>query len=226
MAKAVVIGADKGIANRIARRLAARGDRVTATLLGEAADFEGAPVATIPRIDVTDGASLARAREALQETMNPIDVLYHVAGVMTIDALGSIDYDTLLWEFKINAVGPLRTIETLLPLLSEGSKVGIVTSRVGSLGDNGSGGQYSYRMSKCAANMAGVNLHHDLKKIGVAVRMLHPGMVKTDLVKDYPGDFNYITPEAAAEGLIAQMDALTLASSGDFRHANGDELIW
>ncbi len=145
---------------------------------------------------------------------------------MTLDALGSIDYDKLNWEFQINAVGPLRTIEASLPLLGEGSKVGIVTSRVGSLGDNTSGGQYSYRLSKCAANMVGLNLHHDLKKRGIAVRMLHPGMVKTDLVKDYPGDYAYITPAAAAEGLIARMDELTLETAGDFRHSNGTQLVW
>jgi NAD(P)-dependent dehydrogenase (short-subunit alcohol dehydrogenase family) len=120
----------------------------------------------------------------------------------------------------------LRTVEACLPLLTEGAKIGIVTSRIGSLSDNSSGGQYAYRLSKVAANMAGLNLHHDLSKRGIAVRMLHPGMVKTDLVKIYPGEFNYITPAQAAAGLIARMDELTLASSGEFRHANGELLPW
>ena len=226
MSTALVIGADKGIAWEIATQLAKRGDTVYAALLGAETDFGDVQIHKIPSIDVTSDEAVAGMVAALQADGVIIDVLYHVAGVMTLDELGSIDYDKLLWEFQINAVGPLRTIEASLPLLGEGSKVGIVTSRVGSLGDNSSGGQYSYRLSKCAANMVGLNLHHDLKKRGIAVRMLHPGMVKTDLVKDYPGDFAYITPATAAEGLIARMDELTLETAGDFRHSNGQALIW
>jgi 2-glutathionyl-2-methylbut-3-en-1-ol dehydrogenase len=223
---ALVVGADKGIAREIASQLARRGDIVFAALLGADGDFGDAPVDKIPHVDVTSAEALKQMVSILKSKGVTLDELYHVAGVMTLDELGKIDYDKLLWEYKINAVGPLRTVEAALSLLREGSKVGIVTSRVGSLGDNSSGGQYSYRMSKCAANMVGLNLHHDLKKRGIAVRMLHPGMVKTDLVKDYPGDYNYITPATAAEGLIARMDELTLETSGGFWHANGTILDW
>jgi NAD(P)-dependent dehydrogenase (short-subunit alcohol dehydrogenase family) len=226
MTTALVVGADKGIAWNIAKQLADRGDTVYAAIMGESTDFEGAPVNILPKVDVTSGAAVAAMVKKLQDKGVTIDTLYHVAGVMTLDELGKIDYDKLNWEFQINTVGPLRTIEAALPLLKDGSKVGIVTSRVGSLGDNSSGGQYSYRLSKAAANMVGLNLHHDLKKRGIAVRMLHPGMVKTDLVKDYPGDFPYITPAVAAAGLIARMDELTLETAGDFRHSNGQQLIW
>jgi NAD(P)-dependent dehydrogenase (short-subunit alcohol dehydrogenase family) len=162
----------------------------------------------------------------LREAFGRVDTLFHISGIMSMDRLGALDYAQAIREFDINALGPLRTVEACLPLLHEGAKVGIVTSRVGSLSDNSSGGQYAYRLSKVAANMAGLNLHHDLVKQGIAVRMLHPGMVKTDLVKDYPGEFNYITPAQAAVGLIARMDELTLATSGEFRHANGDLLPW
>jgi len=223
---ALVVGADKGIAWNIAKQLADRGDAVYAAIMGETTDFAGSPVNIVPNVDVTSAAAVRGMVNALQSKIDKVDVLYHVAGVMTLDQLGQIDYDKLMWEFQINTVGPLRTVEASLPLLKEGSKVGIVTSRVGSLGDNSSGGQYSYRLSKCAANMVGLNLHHDLKKRGIAVRMLHPGMVKTDLVKNYPGDFAYITPATAAAGLIARMDELTLETAGDFRHANGQQLIW
>lgn len=226
MSTVLVVGADKGIAWNIATQLATRGDTVYAALLGESADFGDLPIRSIANVDVTSGEAVARMVASLKAEGVTIDVLYHVAGVMTLDELGKIDYDKLNWEFQINTVGPLRTIEAALPLLKDGSKVGIVTSRVGSLGDNTSGGQYSYRLSKAAANMVGLNLHHDLKELGIAVRMLHPGMVKTDLVKDYPGDYAYITPATAAEGLIARMDELTLESAGDFRHSNGQALIW
>ncbi|QNO27216.1 SDR family oxidoreductase [Sphingopyxis sp. OPL5] len=226
MTTALVVGADKGIAWNIAKQLADRGDTVYAAIMGESTDFEDASVTILPKVDVTSGDAVSGMVKTLQESGVKVDVLYHIAGVMTLDELGKIDYDRLNWEFQINTVGPLRTIEASLPLLQEGSKVGIVTSRVGSLGDNSSGGQYSYRLSKAAANMVGLNLHHDLKKQGIAVRMLHPGMVKTDLVKDYPGDYNYISPAEAATGLIARMDELTLETAGDFRHSNGQALIW
>ena len=101
-----------------------------------------------------------------------------------------------------------------------------MTSRVGSLGDNTSGGMYAYRVSKAAANMVGLNLHHDLARQGVHVLMLHPGMVATDLTKDYPGDFDYLTPETAAAGLIRNVDALTAATAGRFQHSDGTFLPW
>ena len=73
---------------------------------------------------------------------------------------------------------------------------------------------YAYRVSKAGANMVALNLHHDLSKRGIAVVALHPGMVATDLTKDYPGNFNYIQPADAARGLIARMDELDLAVVG------------
>jgi len=224
---AVVIGADKGIGYEIVKALKGRDEPdVAAVCLGEGDAVFGLADFVIGGVNVTSGPDVARMAASLAERYHKIDVLFHISGIMSMDTLGALDYAQAKREFDINALGPLRTVEACLKLLREGSKVGIVTSRVGSLSDNSSGGQYAYRLSKVAANMAGLNLHHDLSKQGIAVRMLHPGMVKTDLVKDYPGDYNYITPAQAASGLIARMDDLTLASSGEFRHANGDLLPW
>jgi NAD(P)-dependent dehydrogenase (short-subunit alcohol dehydrogenase family) len=223
---AVVVGADKGIGLEIVKALAARGEQdIVAVCLGDGADA-AAHATVIGGVNVTSGPDVARMAAQLRERFKKIDMLFHISGIMSMDILGELDYAQAKLEFDVNALGPLRTVEACLKLLAEGSKVGIVTSRIGSLSDNSSGGQYAYRLSKVAANMAGLNLHHDLSKRGIAVRMLHPGMVKTDLVKIYPGEFNYITPAQAAQGLIARMDELTLASSGEFRHANGELLPW
>jgi len=135
-----------------------------------------------------------------------------------------LDFADLRRQFEINALGPLRVTEALLPCLGPGSKVAIITSRVGSLTDNTSGGLYGYRMSKAAANMAGVSLAHDLKGRGIAVILLHPGMVRTELTKGMEGVF--MEPEEAAQGLLARIDELTLGSRGSFRHANGAVLPW
>ncbi|HSV71005.1 MAG TPA: SDR family oxidoreductase [Methylibium sp.] len=222
----LVVGADRGIANAICKQLDARGDRVIAACLGVVDGFSEGGVDTIGSIDVTSGPAVRKLVDGLRSRRAQLDWVLHVAGVLGLDNLGEIDYDDMRRQFEINTLGPLRVAEACLPFLRPGSKLGIVTSRVGSLGDNGSGGMYAYRVSKAGANMVALNLHHDLSKRGIAVLALHPGMVATDLTKDYPGNFNYIQPEEAARGLIARMDELDTSSSGQFRHANGDRLPW
>jgi NAD(P)-dependent dehydrogenase (short-subunit alcohol dehydrogenase family) len=125
---------------------------------------------------------------------------------------------------EVNAYGPLRVTRALLPHLHAGSKVVIVTSRSGSIGDNGSGRTYGYRMSKAAVNMAGVNLALDLKPRGIPVLLLHPGMVKTDM----GGNSNPAAVEAkdAAARMVARIDEMSLDNTGQFRHAEGYELPW
>ena len=226
MATYLIIGADRGIGLSICRQLAARGETVVSVCLGSGGAYNGAGVEVIPDVDVTAAAAVAAMAEALSARGGKIDCLIHVAGVLGLDELGAIDYDDVRRQIEINTIGPLRAIEAALPHLAADAKVGVITSRVGSLTDNGSGQMYAYRTSKAGANMVTLNLHHDLSPRGIAVAALHPGMVATDLTKDIPGDFDYITPDEAAEGLIRRMDALSLKTSGRFWHANGEELPW
>jgi NAD(P)-dependent dehydrogenase (short-subunit alcohol dehydrogenase family) len=226
MASYLIVGADRGIGKSICTALVKRGDAVTAVCMEDGAAYEGAKVAVIPGVDVTSDAAVAKMSRDLKAKGAQIDVLIHVAGVLGLDELGKIDYNDMRRQFEINTLGPLRTVEASLPFLSKDAKVGIITSRVGSLSDNGSGQMYAYRVSKAGANMVALNLHHDLSKRGIAVAALHPGMVATDLTKGYPGNFNYISPDEAASGLIARMDALTIDTSGRFWHANGEQLPW
>lgn len=225
MAISLVIGADKGIGRAVMEQLAARGDRVYAACLGEPV-FDAENVIVLPRVDVTSDAAVRDMVRSLKADRPRLDFVFHIAGVLGLDALGSLDYEDMRRQFEINAIGPLRTIEAIRPFVGSGSRIGIVTSRVGSLADNQSGGMYAYRASKCAANMVGLNLHHDLKSEGITVLLLHPGMVATDLTKDLPGDLDFIKPAEAASGLIRNMDELTPENSGRFRHANGDYLPW
>ena len=231
MATFLVIGADRGIGLSLCRQLAARGETVVSACLGGGEAYDGAGIEVIPGIDVTSGAAVASMAEALaarseKEGGGKIDRLIHVAGVLGLDELGKLDFDDVRRQIEINTIGPLRAIEAALPYLAADARVGIVTSRVGSLSDNGSGQMYAYRVSKAGANMVALNLHHDLSKRGIAVAALHPGMVATDLTMDIPGDFQYITPDEAAAGLIRRMDILDLETSGRFWHANGEELAW
>ena len=128
----------------------------------------------------------------------------------------------MLEQYQVNTIGPLRITRALLDNLREGSRVAIVTSRVGSIEDNGSGSNYGYRCSKSAANMVGMNLHHDLSPRGIAVMLLHPGYVATDMT----GGSGDATPVESAAGLIARLDELNLSTSGSFWHAEGYELPW
>lgn len=226
MSTVLVVGADRGIAHSIAKQLLERGDDVIAACM-KGNDELAAQGATVEgNVDVTSQAAVDALAAKLTANGTRLDVVYHVAGVLGLDELGKIDYEDVRRQLEINTIGPLRTIEALRDLLREGGKVGVLTSRVGSLTDNTSGGMYAYRLSKAAANMVVLNLHHDLSKRGVSVLALHPGMVATDLTKDYPGDFDYLTPDEAAAGLIKNIDQLSPSNSGRFQHSNGEFLPW
>lgn len=232
MAIKLVVGADKGIAHAVARRLHDRGDEVVAACMFDGEDLTQLGITVEPGVDVTSDEAVDGLRKRLTDRGAQLDWLLHVAGVMALDRLESVDFDDMRRQFEINTIGPLRTIRALADLLVAGSKVGILTSRVGSLGDNSSGGDYAYRVSKAGANMIALNLHHDLAPRGVAVLALHPGTVSTDLVKVIdPAEREryaalFVTPDVAAAGLIGVMDRLTVETAGRFRHANGDDLPW
>lgn len=148
-------------------------------------------------------------------------IAYQRAGILTRESLDDLDFNRIRWQFEVNALGPLRVTTTLLDNLGEGSKVAIITSRMGSIGDNTSGSRYGYRMSKAAVNIAGVSLAHDLRDRGIAVAILHPGFVRTDMT-NHNGN---IDPPEAAKGLLARIDELTLETSGGLWHASGVDLL-
>jgi len=152
----------------------------------------------------------------------PVDMLINNAGILTSESLADLDWDRMRQQFEINTLGPLRVSAALLPRMADNGKIGILTSRVGSMADNSSGGMYGYRMSKAAANMAGVNLAHDLRSRGIAVFLLHPGYVRTGMT----GGQGFCDANEAASGIIDRMDTLTLAESGTFWHASGEALPW
>ena len=128
----------------------------------------------------------------------------------------------------MNALGPLRVTQALLDRLGPGSKVAIITSRVGSIGENFTGGLYGYRMSKAAANMLGICLARDLAKRRIAVICLHPGSVRTEMTRGLTGGVvgDLVEPADAARGLLARIEELTIETTGTFRHANGETLPW
>ncbi len=219
MQNVLIVGGNRGIGLELCRQMSARGDRVYATTRQPAAALEELELNVFAGVDVGDDSSVARMAEALAGVR--LDMLIHGAGILTRESWNDLDFDRIRRQFEINTLGPLRVVSALRDNLGPGSKVGIVTSRVGSIEDNGSGGIYGYRMSKAAANMAGRNLSHDLGGRDIAVFLLHPGLVATEMTGR-----TGIDPADAARGLIERMDRLTLADTGTFWHAEGYPLPW
>lgn len=232
MGTKLIIGADKGIAHAIALQLHDRGDEVLAATLGDGADLVAKGIAVQPNVNVTSDEAVESLAKRVQADGTQLDWLVNVAGVMFLDTIDTVDYDDVRKQFEINTLGPLRVVRALRDYLGQGSKVGIFTSRVGSLNDNTSGGDYAYRISKAAANMVALNLHHDLSKRGIAVQALHPGLVNTDLLnamdqKDREAHAAaFAAPQDAAANIIKVLDNLSLDNAGVFQHANGDILPW
>ena len=124
-------------------------------------------------------------------------------------------------QFEVNALAPLKITHALLPNLKSGSKIIVITSRMGSLADNTSGSRYGYRMSKAALNIAAISLAHDLKPKNIAVGIFHPGQVSTDMT-----GYNGIPVSQSVNQLLQRFEALNINNSGQFYHANGEILPW
>jgi NAD(P)-dependent dehydrogenase (short-subunit alcohol dehydrogenase family) len=221
MTTSLVTGANRGIGLALCRQLATRGDRVIAVCRTPSPELQRlARVEVESGVDVTSDDAWARLGARLSGTR--IDLLIANAGILHEDSLATLDLSRIREQFEVNALGPLRTVNALLASLQSGAKIALITSRMGSIADNGSGAYYGYRMSKAALNAAGVSLARDLAARRIAVAILHPGYVRTDMT-DREG---MLDPDESARLLLQRIDELTLQNSGGFWHANGERLPW
>ncbi len=217
----LVTGANRGIGWEYCRQLQAAGHQVIAVCRSPSEELDNLGVRVEDNIDLTSDTAVTKLVEKLNG--KPIDVLINNAGIVERISLANLDLESIRRQFEVNAIAPLRLTKELLPNLASGSKVVLMTSRMGSIGDNTSGGSYGYRMSKVALSMAGKSLALDLKPKGIAVAILHPGLVQTRMT-----NFNDsgITPETAVTGLLARIEELSLDNTGTFWHSNGEILPW
>jgi NAD(P)-dependent dehydrogenase (short-subunit alcohol dehydrogenase family) len=216
----VITGANRGIGLELARHYAAEGCEVIGVCRQSSEELAGVAGQVIDGVDVTTDAGIDKLKSGLAGKR--ISLLINNAGLLQDEQLGSIDFDSIRTQMEINAYAPLRVAEALTPLMGQGSKIANITSRMGSIADNDSGGRYGYRASKAALNAFGKSLAVDLKPRGIAVAQLHPGYVKTRMV-NFGG---LITPEESARGLAERIANLTLENTGSFWHSNGEELPW
>lgn len=219
----VITGANRGIGLEFVRQWLERGAKVHATYrtaLGKLAELEH-PSLTLHRVDVRSDEELAAMFERID---GPVDVLINNAGVSDgrWSNLESIDLDVALDVLAVNALAPVRVVQHASTKLRHGSKIAMVTSLMGSIGDCESGRSYAYRASKTALNMLTVAMKPELAKRGVATVLLHPGWVQTDM----GGPHAPVNAVDSVAGMLERIDELTTATSGAYRSFDGAFLPW
>ena len=221
MAKTIVItGANRGIGFAMAKLAQQAGDTVYALCRQSSPQLESLGVNVIEQVDITSDSGINRAKSALAKIS--IDLLINNAGILRDESLADFNQATINEQFSVNALAPLAFTQALLSNFSAGSKIAFITSRMGSITDNTSGGRYGYRMSKAALNIGAMSLARDLADQQIAIGIYHPGYVQTDMV-NHGGD---ISAEVSAQRLLGLMHDLTMQESGVFKHSNGEVLPW
>jgi len=216
----VITGANRGIGLALCRAYQQNGHQVIGVCRHTSDELNRLDIETIDQIDISIPDDIERLSSIIGN--RTINILINNAGILRSMNFDLLDYDAIQEQFNVNTLGPLRVVEALFDNLTSGSKIGLVSSRMGSIGDNTSGGTYGYRMSKCALNVAGKSMAVDFKPKGIAVAILHPGYVQTDMV-NHNGD---ISAEKSAARLKQRMDEMTIDTSGTFWHSNGEILPW
>lgn len=221
MAKALVVGASGGIGQALVQALQHKGGEVAS--LSRSKDG----------LDVTDEASIAACMSGLQ---GPFDTVFIATGALEIGphapekALRAVTPEGLLAQFQTNAMGPILVLKHLVPHLAKDapSRIGILSARVGSIGDNGMGGWYSYRTAKAALNQlihtAAIELARSHKQTVLAA--LHPGTVATAFTAKFAGSHATVPPAEAAKNLTSVLAGLTPAQSGGFYDWAGQSIEW
>ena len=221
MSTYLITGANRGIGLELVRQLKARGEDVIATCRSASSELNSLSVRVETNIDITSGDSIMKLRENLHDVK--IDVLIQNAGIAEFNSLSNLDPKSIVHQFEVNALSPLCCVQSMLNHLSKSAKIALISSRMGSIEDNTSGGSYGYRMSKVALCMAGKSLAVDLKPKGISVGILHPGLVSTRMTGFTS---NGIQPKESVKGLIQRIDELSLENTGTFWHSNGEILPW
>jgi len=216
----VITGANRGIGLALCGIYKKSGANVIAVCRESSKKLQSMQVEVIDGVDVSTSNGVSHLKEVIAD--RKVDILINNAGILRSQSFSSLNYDEMIEQFVVNSLGPIRITEALFGNLTEGSKVALITSRMGSVEDNTSGGSYGYRMSKSALNVAGKSMAVDFKPRGISVALLHPGYVQTEMV-NFGGE---ISAELSAERLVQRIDDLNLENTGTFWHSNGEVLPW
>ncbi|OJD31780.1 short-chain dehydrogenase [Diplodia corticola] len=231
MPTAIITGANSGIGHEFAKVLIKEGYDVHAVDVQDGEKLKSLGCKT-SQLDVTSEDAIDKFKQEYGD--GPLDLLLNVAGTLDAkhDSLTTINAGVLSKTFAVNTFGPLLLTQAFLPNILKSSappRLGYVSSRVGSIADNSSGGSYAYRSSKAALNMICKNLSVELKDKGVIVVILHPGIVRTGLttgphgLPELPGA---VGPDEVVGELYDVLVSKKLEDTGKFWHRNGQELPW
>ena len=224
MARILITGANRGIGRALALELAARGHAVIAASRRAAEPPFDDPGPSQISLDVTDRRSIRAAAETLRD--EALDILINNAGIFGPRGAGLGRIDDAAWHevMATNVIGAYRVSEAFLPHLRRGAARKLVTlsSRMGSMGANTSGGEYVYRSSKAAVNAVMRSLAVDLAPEKFIVAVLHPGWVRADM----GGRAATLDVETSARGLAEVILGLTPDQSGGFFNYDGAPLVW
>tara|TARA_R110002124_G_scaffold234886_1_gene400234 strand:+ start:21205 stop:21870 length:666 start_codon:yes stop_codon:yes gene_type:complete len=219
METVLITGANRGIGLELVKCHINRGDEVIAVCRNSSDALDKSGSRIICGIDMSGPESISSLKSKINGLS--IDRVIANAGVRGYEDYDSLDFNSICYQYEVNALGPLRLVHSLDSFLAKGAKIVLITTKVASLEDNESGGEFGYRMSKVSLNMAGVNLAHALKPRKIAVFLLHPGYVRTDLT----GGEGLINVDESAASIVAVTDKMRLEDTGRFWHAHWDEEI-
>jgi NAD(P)-dependent dehydrogenase (short-subunit alcohol dehydrogenase family) len=231
MATVLITGANRGLGLEFSRQYAGDGWQVVAASrhpsgpreLQALANASGDKVRLVA-LDVTDGASVRKAAQELHGTA--IDLLINNAGTAGVQGqtTGKVDYENWRRVLDVNTLGPVRVVEAFLDLVARSDRrvMVTITSNMGSLTDNTSGGSIAYRTSKAAVNMAMRSIAADLARRGITCVVINPGWVKTDM----GGAGAPLTAEESVAGMRQLIARLTQGDSGKFFNYDGREHPW
>ena len=230
MSNTLITGANRGLGFEFARQYLADGWQVyaayrdprSASELRRLADKGGR--LHVLRLDVTDVASVRAAAVELQG--EPIDLLLNNAGIggPRGQTIGNIDYETWARVLDVNTLGPMRVAEVFVDNVEHSKRklIVTVTSGMGSIGDNTSGGAFAYRSSKAAVNMVMRSLAIDLAPRGITCVVINPGWVQTDM----GGQHARLTAADSVAAMRHLIDKLGPTQSGKFFNYDGREFAW
>ena len=229
----VLTGASQGLGLEFTRLWLEAGHHVfamarSATRSAGLADLAGqySDALHLQDVDVADDDSVSRAAEEVEKRSAALDLLLNNAGIYNVHGGSMTDLDFADWRhhMEVNALGPIRVARSFLPLLRRGNEARVInmTSLMGSIADNGSGGSWAYRMSKTALNMASRNMGHELAREGIPAVAIHPGWVQTDM----GGAAAPLSIEEAVASMAATMDRFTVEQSGGFYDRHGEPMPW
>ncbi|MDX1571872.1 MAG: SDR family oxidoreductase [Xanthomonadales bacterium] len=223
----VITGANRGIGLELVRQFAPRADRIVACCRNPEAADDLQALATregnivLQQLDVTNETQIEALRDRLDN--EPVDLLINNAGVYGPRGAAT-DKDAWHAVLEVNAMAPLAVSRALLDSVAAGHHkiVASVTSKMGSIADNRSGGSYIYRTSKTALNQTMRSFSHDVADRGITVLLLHPGWVKTAM----GGPNALIDVQTSVSGMKAIIDRAEPAMSGRFYDYDGSEIPW